>query len=137
MIKDDKTFWQFVWGISKSPLKHLHSQPMIQSAVAVGINMWCLFLAVLAQFWVFLSFFILLAQTYNTWLVFKGKLAPIYALIIGLFIVIVNFAALSLAVLGQFWVLISLGLAIWQYICLIRVCFMPKAEPKKRSSEIG
>ncbi|MDP1932407.1 MAG: hypothetical protein Q8L60_13220 [Gammaproteobacteria bacterium] len=123
MPTQKQTFWEFFWSIAKSPLAYLHANPLMQSACASGINMWCLFLAVLAQFWVFLSFFILLAQTYNTWLVAQGRISSVRALIIGIGIVIVNFAALSLAVLGQFWVFISLGLSIWQYVSLIRVCF--------------
>jgi hypothetical protein len=127
MSTQQETFWDLVWSISKEPLKHLHSKPMLQSAAAVGINLWCLFLAVLAQFWVLLSFFILLAQTYNTWLVYNRQLSPPKALVIGLGIVAINFVALSLAVLGQFWVLFSLALSLWQYVSLIRVCFGPKS----------
>ena len=122
MENKSQTFWGFFWGIAKSPMAYLRAEPMAQSACATGINLWCLFLAVLGQFWVFLSFFLLLAQTYNTWLVTKKKLSPAKALTVGVVIVAFNFAALSLAVLAQFWVFISLGLSIWQYVNLIRVC---------------
>src|SRR5690554_6573483 len=123
MQNDKQTFWGFFWGIAKSPLAYLHGKPLAQSACASAVNMWCLVLAVLAQFWVFLSFFILLAQTYNTWLVAQKRLSRTKALTIGIGIVTINFAALSLAILRQFGVFISLGLSIWQYVSLIRVCF--------------
>jgi ribosomal protein L37AE/L43A len=117
-----ETFWQFVWRISKHPLAH-SADPLVQSAAAFGINLWCLVIAVLAQFWVILSAVILLAQTYNTWLVAKGRMRKGKALFVGLLLVSINVVALSLAVLGQFWVFASAALAVWQYVSLIRVCF--------------
>ena len=101
MDTNRESFWQFVWKVSKSPLKHFKSSPMSQSAAAVGVNFWCLLLAVLAQFWVLFSAILLTAQTYNTWLVLQGRMSSSMALTIGLVIVAINFAALSLAVLGQ------------------------------------
>ncbi len=123
-----ETFWQYTWRIEKSPTKHFASSPLAQSAAAFGVNLWCLFLAVLAQFWVIGSAALLLAQTYNTWLVSKRRLNPWVALFWGLVIVAVNGAALLLAVLGQFWVIASCALSIWQYWCLIQVCWATRGK---------
>jgi hypothetical protein len=117
-----ETFWQFVWRISKRPLS-VGADPLVQSAAAFGINLWCLVIAVLAQFWVFLSAGLLLAQTYNTWLVAKGRMRRVTALLVGLLLVGTNFGALTLAVLGHFWVFASAALSAWQFVSLIRVCF--------------
>ena len=68
-----ETFWQFLWRHTKRPLQAFHGSPRAQSAAAFGINAWCLWLAVLAQFWVFGSAALLLAQTYNTWLVARRQ----------------------------------------------------------------
>jgi hypothetical protein len=87
------------------------------------MNVWCLFLAVLAQFWVLGSAVLLLAQTYNTWLVSCGRMNRWIALFVGALLVAINYAALSLAVLAQFWVFASVLLATWQYVSLVRVCF--------------
>lgn len=69
----EKTFWQFLWEIVKSPKQFMRGNPVAQSAAAFGINVWFLFL-VLAQFWVFGSAALLLSQTYNTWLVSKVRM---------------------------------------------------------------
>lgn len=116
-----ETFWQLVWRVSKRPLS-FGADPLVQSAAAFGINLWCLVIAVLAQFWVFLSAGLLLAQTYNTWLVANGRMRKVTALLVGLVLVGINFGALTLAVLGQFWVFASAALSAWQYVSLIRVC---------------
>ena len=129
MHDTQETFWQFIWRITKRPLQAFHGSPLAQSAAAFGINVWCLFLAVLAQFWVLGSAALLLAQTDNTWLVTRGRMSRPVALLIGLMLVVVNFAALSLAVLAQFWVIASTVLAIWQYVSLIRVCFGNRIAP--------
>ena len=120
--KEPETFWQMVWRISKRPIGAFRSNLMAQSLSAFGLNLWCLVLAVLGQFWVFLSALLLLAQSYNTWLVFNGRMSKLTALAIGLVIVLLNIGALMLAVLGQFWVFVSTGLAIWQFVVLVRVC---------------
>lgn len=123
MIESGETFWQFTWRVAKSPLAYFSASPLAQSGAAFGVNLWCLLLAVLAQFWVFLSAVLLLAQFYNTWLVATRQLKPATALFWGLLLVAINVGALALAVLGQFWVLASLALSLWQYWSLVRVCW--------------
>jgi len=100
--KEPETFWQMVWRISKRPIGAFRSNLMAQSLAAFGLNLWCLVLAVLGQFWVFLSALLLLAQSYNTWLIFNGRMSKLTALAIGLAIVLLNIGALGVAVLGQF-----------------------------------
>lgn len=119
--KTPETFWQLLWRVLKRPLS-FGADPLIQSFAAVAINLWCLLVAVLAQFWVFFSAGLLLAQAYNTWLVANGRMRMVTALLIGLLLVGINFGALTLAVLGQFWVFASAALSAWQYVSLIRVC---------------
>lgn len=130
----DATFWQFIGRVTKAPLANFHGSPLTQSAAAVGINLWCLLLAVLGQFWVFLSALLLLAQFYNTWLVAQHRISRLAALTIGLVILAINLGALVLAVLGQFWVAASVALSIWQYWSLVRVCW---ARRKGGSNEKG
>lgn len=118
----DETLPRFAWRILKAPLSQFSASPLAQSMAAVAINFWCLGLAVLAQFWVILSLLLLLAQFGITWSVARRRLHPLPALLIGVLLVGANVAALYLAVLGQFWVLASLVLSLWQFVCLIRVC---------------
>jgi len=127
MSQTEETFWKFLWRITKSPRQHFNASPLAQSAAAVGVNVWWLVIAVLAQFWVFLSFFLLLAQFYNTWLVYHGRMTVFKALVIGIILVTVNTAALLLAVLGQVWVIGSFVLSLWQLRSLWRVCASRKA----------
>ena len=131
MASTEKTFWQFLWEIVKSPTSFVSGNPVAQSAAAFGINVWFLFLAVLAQFWVLGSAALLLAQTYNTWQVSKRRMSPVAALSIGLILVLVNLGALALAVLGQFWVVASVVLSLWQYWCLIQVCWRTRVRSNK------
>ena len=123
MNAPQETFWQFIKRISAKPAESFGGSPLAQSAAAFGINLWCLVLAVLAQFWVILSAGLLLAQTYNTWLVARGRLDRWTALGVGMLILLVNLGALVVAVLGQFWVFVSAALSVWQYVSLMRVCF--------------
>ncbi len=127
MSQTEETFWKFLWRITKSPRQYFNDSPLAQSAAAVGVNVWFLVIAVLAQFWVFLSFFLLLAQFYNTWLVYHGRITIPKAVLIGMVLVIVNLAALLLAVLGQFWVIGSCVLSLWQLWSLGRVCVSRKS----------
>jgi hypothetical protein len=125
----DETFGQFIWRSCKHPLQAFVGSPMAQSAAAFAINVWCLILAPLGQLWVFGSAALLLAQTHNTWSVAAGHRSRALALLIGLILVGINFGALTLAVLAQFWVFASLALALWQYVSLIRVCFGSRKSP--------
>jgi hypothetical protein len=118
------TFWQFVWRISKRPLSWFGASPLAQSAAAFGVNIWCLVIAPLGQFWVILSAVLLLAQAYNTWLVANGRLGKVVSLCVGVFLLLINVGALGLAVLGQLWVFASLALSVWQYVSLVRVCLV-------------
>lgn len=122
MTKEGETFWQFLKPISRRPVRASTGTALAQSAAAFGLNLWCLILAVLGQFWVFFSAVLLFIQTYNTWRVAKGRMSIRRALVFGILLVSLNFSALSLAVLGQFWVFASTALAVWQYISLVRVC---------------
>ena len=131
----DTTFWQFLGKVAKAPLASFHGSPLTQSAAAVGINLWCLLLAVLGQFWVFLSALLLLAQFYNTWLVAQHRISRFAALALGLLILAINLGALVLAVLGQFWVAASIILSIWQYWSLIRVCWARRKGGPNSSSK--
>lgn len=124
-----ENFWQFTWRVTKSPLSYLSSSPLAQSAAAFGINVWCLILAVLAQFWVLLSALLLLAQLYNTWLVSKRRMSIFAALLWGLVLLFINCAALVTAVLGQFWVVVSVLLSLWQFWCLLQVCWSTFRRP--------
>jgi phage FluMu protein Com len=121
-----ESFRDFLWEAVKHPLYNVGGNPLAQSAAAFGINVWCLVLAVLAQFWVILSAALLLGQLFNTWSVSNGRMARAPGLAIGLVIVVINVLALLLAVLGQLWVFVSAGLAIWQYVSLIRVCLQKR-----------
>jgi hypothetical protein len=112
MTKDRETFWQFIKQISRRPLRASYGNALAQSAAAFGLNLWCLILAVLGQFWVFFSAALLLAQTHNTWRVARGRKSIPAALASGFLLVLLNFGALSLAVLGQFWVFASTALAV-------------------------
>ena len=135
MTKDRETFWQFIKPISRRPLRASYGNALAQSAAAFGLNLWCLTLAVLGQFWVFFSAGLLLIQTYNTWRVARGRMSILDALVFGMLLVLVNFGALSLAVLGQFWVFASTVLAVWQYISLCRVCATQQAYLDERSAD--
>ena len=77
----------------------------------------------------FLSALLLLAQSYNTWIVFNGRMSKLTVLAIGIVIVLLNLGALVVAVLGQFWVFVSTGLAIWQFVVLVRVCASKPSQP--------
>jgi len=85
-----ETVWQFVWRITKRPIRSFGASPLAQSAAAFGINVWCLVLAPLAQFWVVLSVVLLLAQTYNTWLVANQRLGRLAAVLAGLVLLVIN-----------------------------------------------
>ncbi len=116
-------FWSYLWNITKDPWNKFKGDPLLQSMSAAGINIWLLVIAVLGQFWVIFSALLLIAQAYNCWLVSRSELSKIKALLIGLFIVAINIGALVLAVLAQFWVFGSTALAIWQFLCLLKICF--------------
>jgi hypothetical protein len=122
MSHPEERFWRFVWRITNRPLKYCDQSPLEQSAAAAGINIWCLALVLLGQLWVFFSAGLLLAQTYNTWLVANGRLSPASAVLWGIVILLVNLGALPLAILAQFWVGASTALACWQFVSLIRSC---------------
>ena len=127
------TFRGYLWEVAKHPFYYIGGNPLVQSAAAFGINLWCLVFAVLAQFWVFFSAALLLAQCYITWMVWFRRMGKFVALAIGLALVVINILALVLAVLGQVWVFVSAGLSIWQYVCLIRVCWPSKTVPTRIS----
>ena len=116
-------FWQFVWRITKRPIRAIGGNPLAQSAAAFGVNIWCLVLAPLGQFWVIFSAVLLLLQTHNTWMAGSGRRGRTFALFFGLILLSLNVGALVLAVLAQFWVFASAALATWQYVNLIRICF--------------
>jgi hypothetical protein len=122
MPHPEETFRSFVRRITNRPLKYLDQSPLEQSAAATGINLWCLALVILGQFWVVFSAGLLLAQTYNTWLVANGRMAPPIAILLGALMVLINLSALPLAILAQFWVGASAALACWQFVSLVRVC---------------
>ena len=115
-------FWTYLWKVTKYPWKKFRSDPLLQSAAAAGINIWFLVIAVLGQFWVVLSALLLIAQAYNCWLISRNELNKILALLVGIVIVFINISALSLAVLAQFWVFGSTALALWQFVCLLKLC---------------
>ena len=45
--------WGFLWRVSRAPRQHFKGSPLAQSAAAVGVNFWLLWIAVLGQIWVF------------------------------------------------------------------------------------
>jgi hypothetical protein len=120
--EERERFLQLFWRVLKRPIPAFAGSALVQSAAAAALNLWCLVLAVLGQFWVIFSAVLLVGQTYNTWRVAHSLTTIPSALFTGLMIVMVNLGALSLAVLGQFWVFASTTLAIWQFACLVRVC---------------
>ncbi|MBK8394975.1 MAG: hypothetical protein IPL26_06965 [Leptospiraceae bacterium] len=126
-MSSNDTFWTLVKESLKSPFADTPDYPKLkylkQSTAAFAINIWFLVIAVLAQFYVFLSAILLGIQAYNAYLVYKGERDKFSALFIGLILVLINYGALTLAVLGQFWVIGSTILATWQYISLWRLCF--------------
>lgn len=116
-------FWGYLWNVTKDPWRKFKGDPLLQAVAVAGINIWFLVIAVLGQFWVIFSALLLIAQAYNCWLVSRSELGKLKALTFGILIVIINMGALFLAVLAQFWVFGSTALAIWQFICLVRLCF--------------
>jgi len=122
MRQPEETFRSFLSRVTSHPLKYLDQSPLQQSAAATGINLWCLPLIVLGQLFVIPSAGLLLAQTYNTWLVANGRMPPRGAVLLGALIFLFHLAALPLAILAQFWVGASSALACWQFVSLLRVC---------------
>lgn len=126
MNNQNETFWGAVWQVLKKPSMWFAGSPLTQSIAAFCINLCLLWIAVLAQFWVFFSAVLLGVQAFDTWLVSKGRMSKLSALSVGLLLVMINWGSLALAVLAQFWVIASTILASWQYVNLIRVCSQKK-----------
>jgi hypothetical protein len=73
--------------------------------------------------WVIGSVLLLWFLFYVTWQVDKGRMNRWVALLAGVGLVLLNYLSLGLAVLAQFWVVLSTLLATWQFVNLVRVCF--------------
>ena len=120
--KPSRTSESLIWRRIKNLLIKFWASPIAQSVAATLINCWLLIISVLSHFWVVISIVFFCAQTYNTWLVSKGKLASWKALLIGIGLLLINVGLLYLSFLGQFWVVTSIAISFWQYLSLIRVC---------------
>ncbi|MCB9694510.1 MAG: hypothetical protein H6736_22090 [Alphaproteobacteria bacterium] len=104
-------------------LQRYLNNPVTSSAIAVVINGVFLWIAVLGQCWVVGSFILSVGLFALTVLVRTGRMNRWLALAAGAVLIAVNYAALGLAVLAQFWVIGSTLLGTWQMISLVRVCF--------------
>jgi hypothetical protein len=94
---------------------------MEQSVAALGVNVWALPLVLLGQLWVLLSAGLLLAQTWNTWLVRTGEFDRATGLFVGVLLLVIGVGASVLAVRMELWVFVSAPLAVWQFVSLVRV----------------
>jgi hypothetical protein len=103
------------------PDRHRSGSPMEQSVAALGVNVWALPLVLLGQLWVLLSAGLLLAQTWNTWLVRTGEFDRATGLFVGVLLLVIGVGASVLAVRMELWVFVSAPLAVWQFVSLVRV----------------
>jgi len=126
-----ETFGGYLWNVFKNPIQSLWGSPLTQSIAAFSLNLWFLVVAVLGQVWVIFSAILLGIQAINIWRVYLGRGNRVMAVVVGLVLVAINYAALSLAVLGQFWVVGSTALASWQFLNLLRVCMFKKYRLKQ------
>ena len=131
MIKElthDPQLWRQILSGLKSPSKYRHGDELMQAVAAFVINIYFLWIAVLAQFWVVCSLVILYLNLCIVWNLSLKKITPVPAMVGSLILVGINYGALILAPLGQFWVIGSVILATWQFKCLLVIARRQRSE---------
>ena len=113
-------FSEFLRKTMLSPKSWFASEPVLQSAGAHAIGAYLLVLLVVGQFWMlahdFLAYFLL----YVTWRVARSKMGRGGAIATGTLLLLLSLISLPLLLLGQFCVLVTIPLSVWQYVSLIR-----------------
>lgn len=94
---------------------------LLQMYIAVGINLFSLWLAFLGEFTVFASFIISVLFCYYAHTVKNRSMSKIDADKTGFKLLLVNSSFMIIAPLGQFWMIFASILGFWQYLCLRKI----------------